>query len=56
MLKLAIFFAWAAVLYSVNKFVLADGWPEYAFTLASSLFAFFLLAKTNRSRGKSAST
>ncbi|PBC98039.1 hypothetical protein SAMN05446589_4650 [Streptomyces sp. OV198] len=55
MSKLAIFVAWAAVLFSVNKFILADGWPEYAFTFASSLLMFILLAKASRARGKSIS-
>jgi hypothetical protein len=55
MLRLAIFVAWAAVVFSVNKFILADGWPEYTFTFASSLLAFILIAKTSRARSKSIS-
>jgi hypothetical protein len=56
MLRIAIFVAWAAILFSVNKFILADGWPEYAFTFASSLLVFILFAMVSRARGKSVSS
>ncbi|MEU6702404.1 hypothetical protein [Streptomyces wuyuanensis] len=48
MLKLITFLAWGAILFAVNKFLLADEWAEYAFTFVSALLMSFLLIKADK--------